>query len=50
MGADRERDRILDLAHILHLSTRGRSTGQPRQVELWFAYDQRNQGERGCAE
>ena len=44
LASDQERDRILREASVIDLVTRGRKTGLPRTVELWFTY------ERGAVE
>ncbi len=39
MTSEHDRQSPLHTTNNLHLTTTGRSTGLPRRVELWFAYD-----------
>ncbi len=39
MASENDIQSPLHTANELHLTTTGRSTGLPRRVELWFAYD-----------
>ena len=39
MTSENDRRAALNATNNLHLTTTGRSSGQPRRVELWFAYD-----------